>query len=320
MAKKTMSPSKEKSVVKDYPPHALCLKYRDMTPEEFRDLKEGMRKHGFDPNQPIVLLQDTILDGRHRYKSAKELGLVPVFREYGGEFGTPEAFVEAYNKNRRHLSTSERAMQAAEKVVEKVTANLQKSTSQGGNSSRTVGLDQAVKEEAAKAKVGTRTVYSALTVQKHGTTQLKEAVKNGQVSTSDAAKIAKAPKSLQEQALKAVAKQKAVTAAQAVKAKEEVKDALGNVVPDKLRDTFATHLLEDAIDAIALARKNLKEVWRFNPWISKASHAVADLEQMEKLWAQAVPHALCDHCRGKGCQECRGSGFFSVFHWKERKR
>lgn len=50
-----------------------------MIDEEFESLKQSMRERGYDKAFPIIVDEtDTILDGHHRYRACKELGLEPV--------------------------------------------------------------------------------------------------------------------------------------------------------------------------------------------------------------------------------------------------
>ena len=67
-----------------------------------------MRRHGWLSTHPMVLHEGKILDGRNRGVAADELGVVPVFREWNGECGTPRLFIFATNVLRRHLSEAAR--------------------------------------------------------------------------------------------------------------------------------------------------------------------------------------------------------------------
>ena len=48
-----------------------------MSAEEYQALIQSMKDHGFDPAFPIVLFDNAIIDGWHRYQAAKEAGVKP---------------------------------------------------------------------------------------------------------------------------------------------------------------------------------------------------------------------------------------------------
>jgi hypothetical protein len=60
------------------PEHPLALLFPAMTPEEYADLRKGMREReakGLPPlEHPLLLYEGNMLDGRHRYR-ALELGI-----------------------------------------------------------------------------------------------------------------------------------------------------------------------------------------------------------------------------------------------------
>lgn len=85
-----------------------------MTDSEFGSLKKDIEEHGL--LDPIVTLDDMILDGRHRYEACVELGrpfTAADFREWNGEGGDPLTFVSSKNIQRRSLTTSQRAATVA---------------------------------------------------------------------------------------------------------------------------------------------------------------------------------------------------------------
>ena len=79
-----------------------------MSEEEFAELKVDIAGNGL--RYPIVMLGDAVLDGRHRLRACKELGVVPRFEQFAG--GDPVAFVLSANLKRRHLNGSQRAVVA----------------------------------------------------------------------------------------------------------------------------------------------------------------------------------------------------------------
>lgn len=76
--------------------------------EEWRDFVADIRING--QQEPIVLYEGKILDGRNRYLACLELGLKPKTTEYKGD--DPLAYVLSTNLHRRHLTKSQRAVLA----------------------------------------------------------------------------------------------------------------------------------------------------------------------------------------------------------------
>jgi hypothetical protein len=90
---------------KSYRAHDACKMVPSMSAETFAELKSDIEKNGL--LEPIWLLDNKILDGLHRYKACKELGIAPSFRQYEGPLD-PQTFVVAQNISRRHLSRNQK--------------------------------------------------------------------------------------------------------------------------------------------------------------------------------------------------------------------
>ena len=56
---------------------------------------------------PIITLDGKILDRRNRFKACKETGVEPIVEDYQGN--DPLSFVISVNKERRHLTPSQKA-------------------------------------------------------------------------------------------------------------------------------------------------------------------------------------------------------------------
>ncbi|MDP7037228.1 MAG: MT-A70 family methyltransferase [Candidatus Marinimicrobia bacterium] len=79
--------------------------------KEFDLLVRDIKENGL--NNPIVLYEGKILDGRNRYLACKEIGIEPETKVFNSG-GDPLTFVLSENLRRRHLTTSQRAALAAE--------------------------------------------------------------------------------------------------------------------------------------------------------------------------------------------------------------
>jgi ParB-like chromosome segregation protein Spo0J len=90
-----------------------------MEGDEYGRFADDIKKRGLQ--EPIVLHEHQILDGRNRYKACKQLGLTPQTKPYTGN--DPLGYVLSANFHRRHLNESQRAMVAARVVTTKLGDN-----------------------------------------------------------------------------------------------------------------------------------------------------------------------------------------------------
>lgn len=86
--------------------HELAHSFPPMSDDEYDSLKLDIYKNG--QLVPIYTYNNQIIDGRHRYRVMRELGLEPIVEEFAGE--SPLNFVVAMNLNRRHLTPAQRAI------------------------------------------------------------------------------------------------------------------------------------------------------------------------------------------------------------------
>jgi ParB-like chromosome segregation protein Spo0J len=146
-----------------------------MAEPEFTALVNDIQAHG--QRLPIMVYEDQVLDGWHRYKACQQLGIPPTLEDFTGT--DPVNFVLSLNLQRRHLTESQRAMVAAQLATR----------GKGRPSKTTPSRDGVSTKTAAKAlKVGTASVERAKTVLKRGTPALVNDVKTGKVSVKRAAK------------------------------------------------------------------------------------------------------------------------------------
>lgn len=166
-----------------------------------------MRRHGYDDTEPVFLFEGKILAGRHRHTSAIDAERTPTFREFSGTEDEARAFIEK-ELFRRHLTPSQKAMFAADLIKSAREANP-------------AGVPDEIptqSETAERFGIAERNVRDALTVAEHGSETLSQAVRNGTLAVSDAAKIVHEPTTVQEQAVKDVEAGKAPTVTKAAKA------------------------------------------------------------------------------------------------------
>jgi hypothetical protein len=93
----------------EYSAHELANLLPMIDPARFAELREDIRRNGI--LEPIKLFEGRILDGRNRYKAARECGhsfCEADFETFMGSYADAEAYVFSTNFLRRQLSASQR--------------------------------------------------------------------------------------------------------------------------------------------------------------------------------------------------------------------
>lgn len=85
--------------------HPICDMVPKMSAEAYDALKSDIQKNG--QIDPIWVKGGEIIDGRHRYRACRELGIKCKTQEYQGT--DVETFVISVNVSRRHLSSNQKA-------------------------------------------------------------------------------------------------------------------------------------------------------------------------------------------------------------------
>ena len=87
--------------------HSYCDLLPEMTADDFNALVSDIKENGLI--NPIVLFENQILDGKHRYKACLELGIEPKIETFTGNKEQALHFVISQNIARRHLLTGQKA-------------------------------------------------------------------------------------------------------------------------------------------------------------------------------------------------------------------
>lgn len=160
-----------------------------MTEEEKSALKDDIRRNGIQ--SPIVLFGGKILDGRHRYESAMELGIdesdIP-FTNLNSD-ADPLTYAMASNFHRRHLGTSQRALIAA-----RIPSNI-------SLDSEADAVAMPYKEKSEHMNVSIPSIKQAEKVLQFCVEDIIKAVESDQIAVSDAASISDRTPEEQKQAL-----------------------------------------------------------------------------------------------------------------------
>lgn len=231
----------------DFEPHLHASFFPDMNETDFAELLADIREHGL--KQPILLYDGKILDGRHRYKACRQLGISYRFETYTGD--KPLIEVISLNLKRRHLSNAERAMMAAK------VSNL--TQGQKADTANAVSQEQA----ASMFKVSADSLQRAKRVIDNGIPEIKEAVWADQISVSKAAEVAALPYKEQKRFVKQL--RQGVESRTPPKTNTEL---FGKEPPDSgciSTDSFE-FITETAVEAITTLDKIMSDaIWSLAP-------------------------------------------------------
>lgn len=111
----------------DFKEHELSKIIPSMSEEEYQNFKEDIKINGL--NDAIVLYEEKILDGRHRYRACKELKIEVKTEEYKGN--QPLTYIISQNIKRRHLQPSQLAAISV-KIMPKLREEAKDRMSLGG--------------------------------------------------------------------------------------------------------------------------------------------------------------------------------------------
>ncbi len=159
--------------------------------------------------EPIVLWEGKILDGRNRLKACERAGIEPRFRELVA-CDSPTAAVVSANLFRRHLSVSQRAMVGALAKRELAKEARQRQEASRARPGEQIGSNRNEPQEGARfpppgkpgksrdhaaelVGVSSRTLDAASHVLESGPPEVADAVRGGKMSVSRAAKLVSEP-------------------------------------------------------------------------------------------------------------------------------
>jgi len=172
--------------------HPLSKAFPPMSEEEMQNLRDSIEDIGVQ--NAIVIFENKVIDGWHRYSVATELGMPCPEVELADDID-PRDFVLSQNKSRRHLNKGQLAMSYT-KVYEWQPV--------GNPSNRAPSATLKTNEELAKlAGTSKRTVGQAKTILASGDEEVVKAVETGKISVKRGAEISKLPKEQQAKAITA---------------------------------------------------------------------------------------------------------------------
>lgn len=206
--------------------HEAASLFPQMSDAAFLELKNDIAHYG--QQVPIIIQNGYLLDGRHRYRACRELGIEPNIQEIPASNDPVHQLVASLNLHRRHLADGQRAVIAAR------LANLDV----GANQHTAQAVSQA--QAASDLKVSIDSLQRAKSVLLSGSPGLIKMVEAGSIGVSSAACLATLPETTQIQILqlsekeileKAKALRKAKTAVRRAKIIEAIEAKRANNVP-----------------------------------------------------------------------------------------
>lgn len=164
--------------------HPLSAVFGDMPKSELQQLADDIRTHGL--RDPVIVYQEQVLDGWHRYRACEIAGVLPTLKALpGGQ--DPVAFVASKNLHRRSLTASQRAAIVV-MLHDWVENGSNQHAAEGRNPVPTLPVTE--KQMAAEAAVSDRTIRQAKAAVQNGRA---DDVVQGKVSVKEAAKKPDAP-------------------------------------------------------------------------------------------------------------------------------
>lgn len=204
--------------IRERKPHKFAEIFPFRAGDSLTALADNIAKVG--QLDPIVLLDDEVLEGRRRQAACIMRGIEPKYRNFGDretDGADPLEFSYAVNFHRRDdMTPAEKAIAAQKYATFKFGDNQFSGRHKGGSANAPPSQTQA--EAAKKFQTSIDQIKRAKRVMEKGSPELQEAMRLGEITISDAAAIADEAPEVQKKALEAKREGKAKTARGAVAA------------------------------------------------------------------------------------------------------
>jgi ParB-like chromosome segregation protein Spo0J len=182
-----------------YTVHPIASLFPLLEGKDYEELKKSIEQHG--QQQPIIVRNGVLIDGRNRLKVLLDLRRQPVVQEYNGKLPVEE-YILIENLFRRHLTDDQRMMITTQVMLQKETeaaqARQQEAGKQQGRSrpkklgaKSTQAIRQPkVSEKIAAAAKGTDYQARQAIAVAQTAPELVEPVKAGTMPLKEAARVA----------------------------------------------------------------------------------------------------------------------------------
>lgn len=258
-----------------------------------------------------------VIDGHHTYRirTKHNLKIRYVKLEFSDRLEALR-YAKGIQVGRRNLTDSQRAFEVAEwhekqrqpagRPCAPKSQNTEKTSPK--NVEATATLDSLAKA----ARVSKRTMSDATKVVDKGAKEVKQSVRAGQHSVSDAAAVVGLTKRQQARLAAQAAKEKS-TLKEAAEKNGDVTDANGTHVPKQLVDIFLRGKEFEEQAKLLTKVQQWAEKIKGDPsgaWLHVQS-LVADLDNAKRALRFNKPYAVCPYCHAKkkSCDGCHGNGF-----------
>lgn len=224
--------------------HPLSAAFPAMSADDFAALVGDIKANG--QREPVIVFEDMVLDGWHRYSACMKLG-IQAERFTFGAGKDPVAFVLSQNLHRRHLSASQRAA-AVVACTAWAPAHRTKKV-------ETISTLSTNDQMAKAAGTTVRTITDAKAAHKAGLTDM---VKSGAVTAHEAAQVARGKEKPAKPA-------KISTPAPPPADTDQLNEAQHTITEladenEKLRDKLAVESLMDSEEAKTQTAEALREL------------------------------------------------------------
>jgi len=239
--------------------HPYCAAWPDLPKDALDALADNIAERGLDT--PIRRYNKQVIDGKNRLSACLLRGVTPNFEDWypSDPYDSDKTDREIYELTiaanmRRHMTAGQRATVAA-KLANMRRGDNQHSVSGTLSHVKVVGTPTTSQGEAAKQfNVSRDSVNTAAKVLNEGSEHLVEAMTNGTITPSDAAKITNLPKAKQDAAVAKVESGESQTVAKAAGVDErknqfdpnEFDSAMSDEVDDDKPTNVPKHLKEIA--------------------------------------------------------------------------
>ena len=291
-----------------YKNHELADLFPMMSDSEISDMSKDIKANG--QRNPIVIHEGKILDGRNRYAACVMADIDPIEVPFKGKDAL--SYVLSTNLHRRHLSTSQRAMVAAN------IANL----NLGEKSDSSKELSHVTQAEAAeKLNVSLASVKRAKDIQDSDKALAKD-ISSGKITLGAAQKVIKA----QEEEMPFDPDIDVAKLNKESFKKSKIEDDFGAEIPKALHELWGKReQVKGWVGRLQEIRREIAKEWElrnklltgkktrnplsFNSVDASLASSITDIKA-------AYPRHLCPVCNGGGCDYCAGIGIVSDFFFK----
>ena len=256
------------------------------------DLVDSIKKVGV-LHRIVVTPTYMIISGHRRWTAAMNAGLEKVPIEIREDMTDPLDIEESLilsNRN-RNRTNEQRAREMMH--LERIESSRAEERKLRGVKADEEEKGRSIRKAASKVNMGHETAAKAKKV----ITEIDRAVEDGDEEKAD---------DLRDQMNKSVS-----GAHRSVTGSEDLKDSLGNMVPDGLKETFQNAVaMSGIVFNINKARKSLEQLVTL-PGGERISQAqvIADCKNLVEAIKVAKPYALCPLCHADGCFSCDGMGW-----------